>query len=454
MDFLITDFGAIADSKSLNTVAIQAAIDAAALVGGRVVIPEGTFSSGSLVLKANIELHLAAGSRLLASPNYEDYSLEHQIDVLTAGRVNETVLPKRAFISGFQAHNLKITGSGEINGNADHFIAVRGEHIHEMRGPVGGRSQYLERPFTIFIIESENVRFEEFTLRDPAFWAIRFTGCKNSTFENINILTDLKVPNADGIDIDRCTNVLIADSTIITADDSVSIKSCSETSIYGDTRSIVIRNCVLTSTSGAVTLGTESVGDIRDVLVEDCKVLNSNRGFAVRSREGGTISDVKFRNCEVQTHAFDPAWWGHGEPLHVTAFAWNSPENVGDGNKERCLEGKVKDITFENIKCESEAGILNWAAHDQLVKNVVYKNIQLTMKRSTSWKDRIDLRPNDLFAIIEKKHSALEVVNCTDVQFKNSAIIFDADSRDTYDEPLNISNSPGFRDSNVRIENC
>jgi polygalacturonase len=206
MQISIVECGAIADGVTNNAKYIQSAInEVAANGGGRVLIPAGgSFLSGSFELLPKVELHLESGAILLASGDYADYSPEHAIDVLTDGEVNEVVLPRRAFIVGFRAHGASITGLGTINGNADAFIATRGEYIHQMRGPIGGRDQYLERPFTIFLIESYGVKMVDVTITDPAFWAVRFTGCNNLDINGIRILSDLMVPNGDGIDIDRC----------------------------------------------------------------------------------------------------------------------------------------------------------------------------------------------------------------------------------------------------------
>lgn len=454
LDHAVIDYGAVGDGKTLDTKAIQTAIDQAhASNGGRVILAAGkTYLSGSLLVRANVELVLEEGSKLLASSDYGDYSPQHQIQIITAGKVAETVLPNRAFIAGFQAHNFKISGLGEINGNADGFIETRGQYIHEMKGPVGGRSQYLERPFTIFLIESQNVELREFTLRDPAFWALRTTGCNDLLIDSIKILTDLMVPNADGIDIDRCSNVTISNCHLVTADDAISLKSCSETSVYGDVAEITISNCYMKSTSGAITLGTESVGDIHDVLVTNCKVEGTHRGFAVRAREGGGIYNVLFKDSKLQTRAFSPMWWGHGEALHVTAFAWNKPENLGSGNPERILKGKVRNIRFENLEVTTEAGILNWAQEQGLIKNIEYKNVNVLMSKESKWPARIDLRPNDVVPVVERSHNALEIVNVDGLSVIDSSVIWD-DTRNEYLNKVNQENSinisvDGFQEVN------
>jgi polygalacturonase len=451
VDIAIDQRGAVADATTLNSRAIQGAIDeVSAAGGGRVTIPAGTFLSGSLQIKSGVELHLAEGAVLLASSNYSDYLPEHSIPNITDGLVVEYVLPQRAFISGYQAHDCSITGTGVISGNADNFIAERGQYIHSMRGPVGGKSQYLERPFTIFIIESDGLKLIDFTIKDPAFWALRITGCDHSTIERIKILTDLMVPNADGIDIDRCSHVLIKDCTLITADDCISLKSCAGTAQYGDVSHITISNCFMKTTSGAITLGTESVGDINNVLVENCTVEDSHRGFAVRAREGGTISDCVFRNSTLKTRAFSPMWWGHGEALHVTAFAWNDPGKIGDGNPERALEGYVKNIRFEDLLIDTEAGILNWGARPGLIEDVSYSRVKVRIGQRSKWDHRIDLRPNDIQNFVERPHSAIEAVNCTNVTFTECEIIWDKVSRDKYGELVEAESAPGLEFAGIK----
>jgi len=453
-DFKITDYGAIADGVTNNAVAIMLAIEAAnAAGGGRVVIPSGgEFLSGSLQLKANVELHLEKDAVLRASGDYVDYSHEHSIDFITSGTVVEDVLPRRAFISAFQAHNCRITGEGEINGNAEAFIAERGRYINEMRGPVGGKSQYLERPFAIFIIESEGLVLENFTLQDPAFWAIRTTGCHNVMINGIHILTDLMVPNADGIDIDRCQNVQILNCELITADDCISLKSCAGTSQYGLVENVLISNTYMKSTSGAITLGTEACGDIRNVLVTDCRVEDSHRGFAVRPREGGTVSNVLFTNCTISTRAFSESWWGHGEAIHVTASSWDHPQGTTDGNPERLLEGRVDGVRFVNLEVHTEAAVLLWASHPDLIKNVELDRVHIHMDQTSKWPPRIDLRPNGEINFIREAPSALTMINVESVSITNSDISWLETTRSKYKSALQIVNVQNFVKHNFEFE--
>ncbi len=443
MKIVINEVAAKNDGAFNNAAIINQAIDTVHKSGGgQVIIPSGgVYLSGSIALKENVDLHLEIGATLKASSDYDDYTANHNIKALTEGTVDEFVLPQRAFISAYKAHNARITGHGTIDGHADGFIAERGRYIHKMRGPVGGRDQYLERPFTIFMIECANLTIRDVTIKDPAFWALRTTGCNELLIDGIRILTDLMVPNADGVDIDRCQNVRIINCEFVTADDCISLKSCSQTAQYGDVANILISNCIMTSTSGAITLGTESVGDIKNVVVNNCIVKDSHRGFAVRAREGGTISNVRFSNSLVHTRTFSDMWWGHGEALHVTAFSWDDPAKGTDGNIERTYEGFVRDITFENITCHTEAGVLTYAAHPELIRGVTYRNIDVHMQKESKWDSRIDLRPNGIDPVLYRKHNAFEIFNATNVELDNCTVIWDSSTRLQYGEAIVESNS-------------
>ena len=437
------DFGAMGNGVDLDTLALQAAIDTCGESdGGQVTLCAGhTYLSGSLRLRPGVIIHLEAGSVLLASDNYDDYAQQHLAGQVTGGVVAETVLPQRAFIIGYQAPGCGITGQGTIRGNGRGFIDSPGEHIHSMRTQRGGRSQYLERPFTVFLIDCDSSVIKDIHLDDPAFWAIRLTGCDNSVITGITLTSDMRIPNADGIDIDRCENVEISQCQIRTADDCISIKSCAGTSIYGDTTNIKIKDCVLETLSGAITIGTESAGLISNVTVQRCEVKNSHRGFAVRAREGGLIKDIVFRDSRIHTFAFSPEWWGHGEALHVTAFRWSEPERLGEGNPERTLFGEVENVSFENLIVTTEAGALCWGQNRGLIRGVNFSNVKLSLIQHSPWAHRIDLRPNDVLPTVNRPHNAFDIVNADGVTLCGVEVMWSQESRANYGEVIRSDNS-------------
>lgn len=442
----VLDFGALPDGLTNCAAAIQAAIDQCHTAGGgRVIIPSGgVFVSGSLLLRAGVDLHLESGSVLRASGAYVDYAPEHRIDHITGGNVVETVLPRRAFISGYQAHGARITGNGMLDGHGRAFIERPGPPMHLMRAPGAGLSQYLERPFTIFLIDSDDIALRDFRLEDPAFWALRISGGTGIDISGLRIHSDLMVPNADGIDIDRSSRVRISNCEIVTADDCISLKANSGTAQYGPTRGVVITNCTLTSASGAITLGCDA-GDIRDVVISDCVISDSNRGIALRPREGGVVERILISDCIVHTRGYVGGWWGHGEPIHVSAFAWEGPDHPKHerGNKERQLPGAVRDVVLRNVVCRSGSGVVIWGQWAELISSIRLENVLLHLGEHEPPASVIDMRPCPPPDLVESAAWAFDIRRATDVHLVDCAATVKG-HQSHYVGAVNVEDAPGI----------
>jgi hypothetical protein len=148
-------------------------------------------------------------------------------------------------------------------------------------------------------------------------------------------------------------------------------------------------------------------------------------------------------DSSVSTRTFNESWWGHGEALHVTAFSWSDPTTDFEGNIERGLEGRVENIEFVNLKVDTEAGVLNWAARKDLLKNIRYEDIEIKIGSKSKWESRIDLRPNDIIPVVLRPHNAIEIINCDGVSLDNVKVIWGKDSRSQYGELIKDENSSG-----------
>jgi polygalacturonase len=448
MTFDIRAFGAIDDGLTDNAKAIQAAIDVcAASGGGRVEVPAGdAFLSGSLLLKAGVDLHLAAGSTLRASADYGSYSPEHAVDVITEGTVVESVLPRRSFIVGYRAHGASITGSGTLDGNGKGFILEPGPPMHEMRAPHEGLSHYLNRPFTVFLIDSDDVTMSGVRIIDPAFWAVRISGGTRIELTSLRIHTDLMVPNADGIDIDRSTRVRITNCDIVTADDCISLKANSGTAHFGPTADVIISGCVLTSASGAITLGCDA-GDIRDVIITSCIIRDSHRGIAIRPREGGVIERVLVADCTIHTRSYAGGWWGNGEPLHVSAYAWEGPDTPHEdrGNPERQLPGAVRDVTIRDVTCRSGSGVVIWGQDSSLLSDVVLERVHLQLGEVEAPATIVDMRPCPDPQLVEVEPWAFDIRRATGVRLDRCSITW-LGHADLYAGAVHVEDAPDFQE--------
>lgn len=374
----VLNFDGAGDGKTDDTTAIQAAIDAcSAGGGGRVLFAAGkTFRAGSLLMKSNVELHLEAGAVLQASPHPDDFPRQLAVGALTGGVLNESHPGEILFISAERAENIAFTGLGVIDGGGRFFVEEDLGYIYKMKP---------RRPFTFCLLGCHNVTLRDLTIRDGALWTVRLSGCDDILIDGIRIENDLKLPNSDGIDLDRCRNARISNCHIVSGDDCIVLKACLETAAYGDRcENIVVNNCTLMSTSIALCVGVECRAPMRDIIFDSCVIKGSHRGVAVRLGEDSDIENVIFSNMIIETRRFHHDWWGSGEPICVSAVPWDAERGIG----------RVRNIRFVNLLCRSENGVYleGWAP--DRAQDILFENVRVDLARHTKWPGgRYDRRP-------------------------------------------------------------
>lgn len=280
--FHVRQFGAVGDGKTLDTEAIQKAIDACARAGGgKVYLQGGTFLSGTIRLKSNVTLVVEAGATLLGSTDIADYP-DITPDIIYLYRSRFT----KYLIYGEKAENIGLTGHGVIDGQGKHFPAKPGDD----KG----------RPYILRFSECRNVRVENLTFRDSARWLSHYLACENVTISGISVHAKIR-ENRDGIDIDSCQDVRVSDCRIDTGDDAIVLKATTERPC----RRVTITNCVLSSMASALKMGTESNGGFEDVAISNCVIHDSGySGIAIEMVDGGvldrvTISNITMKNVKV-----------------------------------------------------------------------------------------------------------------------------------------------------------
>lgn len=379
----IRDFGAVGDGRSNDAAAIQAAIDhVTAAGGGTVVVPAGhTFLTGSIELKDNVDLHLEPGSILDGSPDPAAYTFRLRVSALSSGEFNDSSEEAFALVGARHARRVAITGSGTIRGGGRHFIQFDTGHIYRCPN---------SRPFTVFLIGCQDVLIRDTTFTDAGLWCLRLTGVDRALVDGVRIDNDLKYPNADGIDLDRCRQVRVSNCEISTGDDAISLKTSEEFPGLGPTEDIVIANCTLQSTSSAVVVGVDAVDAIRNVVVANCVVRSSHRGLSVNLGQAGSFENILFSDCIVETRHFHHDWWGNAEPIYVSAFPWHG-ETVGT----------IRNVRFRNILARAETGVFVSAERASLIDGVHLDGVRIELDRWSSWPGgTYDRRPYDTGAEI------------------------------------------------------
>jgi hypothetical protein len=373
----ILTFGAKGDGVTDDAVAIQKAIDRCSAEGGGVVLlPRNhVFLSGPVELKSNVELHLEATATLKANPNESIY----QLSAFGENR-GEGML----WLWAKDAENISITGKGTIHGNGIAFMGAELEDSYELK-PLADQT-FDPRPHVLTLTNVRNLTIRDVTIKEGAYWTVHLIGCNEAVIDGINLLNNLKIRNGDGIDLDHSKNVRIANCHITSGDDCICLKNRREFEQYGSCHDIVVTNCVMSSRSCAIKIGSENMDSIYNVMFDNCIIMGSNRGLGIQNRDEGTVTDVVFSNIQLDCKLWSDVWWGKAEPIYVTSYPrangnhkdanWRFPKGQIEG---KC--GEVSRIYFNNITALSENGCFVGGDVPGKVKDIYFNNVRVKLSR-------------------------------------------------------------------------
>lgn len=339
--FNIITYGAISDGVSINTSAIQAAIDACFKKGGGVVeIPDGFWVTGPIELKSNVNLYVSRGALLQFTNDFNQYKL------VESNWEGQPAARNQSPIFAINADNIAITGSGIIDGNGDAWRMVkkdkltntqwqklinsggllsedkktwypnketyRGAHTIEPGVLKNGKKlsdfdsikTYL-RPNLLLFQQCKNVLLEGVTFQNSPAWCLHLLMCNQLTARNISAKNPWYAQNGDGIDIESSSNVLLENSTFDVGDDGICIKSGRDASGRQrnmPTKNVLIQNCVVYHAHGGFVIGSEMSGGANNLYVRNCSFIGTDIGLrfkTVRGR-GGVVENVYVANINMK----------------------------------------------------------------------------------------------------------------------------------------------------------
>jgi len=373
----VTDFGAVADGKTVNTKSIQTAIDKCASSGGGVVvIPKGTFLSGAIFLKQGVNLFVEKDGVLKGTTNIDDYPM-------IPTRWEGTEEPwTSAFINAEGLTDLDISGEGTIDGSGEEWVqqnpyrrppAVAGDAPVPRPSPSPGVRR--GRPRLIGIQNSKHVRIANLNLHNQAVWCLFILYSEDVLADNLRITAEHNIPSSDGIDIDSSRRVHVNNVYIDVNDDCISIKSGKDADglrVNRPAEDILIENSHFAYGHGGVAMGSETSGGIRDVEVRNCISDSGNWApirFKTQPSRSGVVENITYRNMKLHEtkQAFEfNLEWRMVPPIAPPAKVLPIVRNVkiinvsGDVESVGVMHGlagsPIQGITFENCIITAKTG--------------------------------------------------------------------------------------------------
>lgn len=355
------------DGKGLATNAIQQAIDHACEVGGgTVLLQNGDYVTGSVVMKDHVRLKVDAGSRLLASTDINDFP-EHICKRVTVQDTHMGMNQTLIFAEGCE--DISLCGPGEIDGRGtqDNFHGDETQH-----GTPG-------RPFLIRMVDCKGVHITGVTLRNAACWMENYFHCEDVLIEDITVRNQSNYNN-DGIDIDGCRNVIIRRCDVISGDDALCFKAASEM----PTERVLVEDCSLYSACNAVKVGTDTQADFRKVLIRNCRIGGveedpsglkhrcSDSGISLEMVDGAVLEDFLLTNIDIQR-----AW----SPIFMRM---EDRGRVKPGDPKPAI-GTLRQVVIEHVtgRDNGPRGSYLFGAPERCIENVILWDVHLEQHAST-----------------------------------------------------------------------
>lgn len=281
--YVLTDYGVEADSTLLQTEAIQRVIDlAASRGGGVVVVPRGTFLSGSLFFRQGTHLHLQDGAVLKGIDAIKHYPL------VKTRMEGQTLLYFAALVNADGLDGFTITGNGTINGNGLRFWE---EFWIRRRFNKDCTNLEALRPRLVYMSNCKNVQVQDVKLINSPFWTNHLYRCHHVKYIGCHIYaptTGVKAPSSDAIDIDYCHDILVSGCYMNVNDDAVVLKGGKGTYAdkdpdNGPNYNVVVQRCTFGTVHACLTLGSESLHDW-NIVMRDCTFTNADRVLWLKMR--------------------------------------------------------------------------------------------------------------------------------------------------------------------------
>ena len=460
--FLITRYGAKPDGVTLNTRAINDAIDACSKKGGGVVVvPAGLWLTGPVVLKSNVNLHLQKSSLLQFTADLSQYPL-------VAG--NWEGLPQmrnQSPLSATQAQNIAVTGFGIVDGNGDAWRMVKRDKLTEtqwkkliasggvlsedkktwyptegsklgstMKNPgeikpekdaafYASVKDFL-RPNLLVFTSCKNILLEGVTFQNSPAWNLHPLMCENLIVRNVYAKNPWYAQNGDGIDIESCKNVLVENSTFDVGDDGICIKSGRDEAGRKrgmPTENLLVRNCTVYHAHGGFVIGSEMSGGARNIWVENCTFIGTDIGlrFKTTRGRGGIVENIYIKDIAMKDIVGDAIlfdmYYAAQDPVPLAGEKREPPKVETLPVTEATPQ--FRNFYMRNVVCNgAEKAIFVRGIPEMNVQNIVMEDLVLQAKKGVDITEGTGITINNLRLISKETDPVINIHNSRKISFQ------------------------------------
>ena len=460
----IKKYGAVSDGNTLNTKSINGAIEALSKKGGGVVlIPAGLWLTGPIVLKNNINLHLAAGSTLLFTADKNEYPL------VEANWEGLPQMRNQSPISATNASNIAITGKGIIDGNGDVWRAVKKDKLTEsqwkkkiesggvlsedkktwypseafMKGskmpanpgmvsPEKDQAFYQSikdflRPNLLLLTNCKLILLEGVTFQNSPAWCLHPLMCENLTVRNVFVKNPWYAQNGDGIDVESCKNVLIENSVFDVGDDALCMKSGRDAEGRKramPTENVIIRGCTVYASHGGFVIGSEMSGGARNIWVNNCTFVGADIGLRFKTTRGRGgiveniyIKDIYMKDIPAEAILFDMYYMAK-DPVVLAGEKRELPKVEFKAVDETTPQ--FRNFHISNVYCNgAEKGIFVRGLPEMHVKDIVLENMVLQARKGIDIQEATGITFKNIKIISEETKPVVDIVQSARLVFDN-----------------------------------
>jgi polygalacturonase len=484
----ITKFGAIADGQTLNTQAINAAIDACNKKGGGVVVvPAGLWLTGPIVLKSNVNLHLKKGALLQFTKDFNQYQL------VEGNWEGIPQMRNQSPVSAANATNIAITGYGVIDGGGEAWRQVRKEKLTESQwkkwisagGVVGGdgrswypSEQWLKatkmknageitpdktpefyksikdflRPNLIVITKCKKVLLEGVTFQNSAAWCLHPLMSEDFTVRNVTVKNPWFAQNGDGIDVESCNRVLIENSSFDVGDDGLCMKSGRDEAGRKrgmPTENVIIRDCKVYHAHGGFVIGSEMSGGARNIWVNNCTFIGTDIGLRFKTTRGRGgiveniyINDIQMIDIPGEAILFD-MYYMSVDPVALAGEKRELPKV--ETLPVTAATPQFQNFVVKNVVCNGAAkGIFIRGIPEMHVKEVLLENMVLQADKGIDCQEASGITFKNITILSKETSPVVDIINSDRLTFDKLTYKKDAEL---------LFRVAGDRTKNINIQN-